>query len=72
MKVFTYSVPCGPHRSKCADHWAKEHVGEGPQPYWTWEPSACTLDEVDSAKFCDVMKGRKGLLLVGRLSFVYW
>ncbi|CAN0339444.1 unnamed protein product, partial [Pylaiella littoralis] len=41
------------------------HEGEGPQPYWAWEPSACKLEEVDAAKFCRVMKGRKGLLFVG-------
>lgn len=54
------------YRSMCADRWAKEHrEGDGPQPYWNWEPSACTLQEVDASKFCQVMKGRKGLLLVG-------
>ncbi|CAM9571411.1 unnamed protein product [Ectocarpus sp. 8 AP-2014] len=34
-------------------------------PYWKWEPSACRLEEVDKAKFCRVMEGRKGLLFAG-------
>jgi len=37
----------------------------GPRPYWAWEPATCSLDSVDEAKFCQVMEGRKGLLLVG-------
>ncbi|CAN0273303.1 unnamed protein product [Pylaiella littoralis] len=52
-------------RSMCGDVWANAHRGEGIQPYWTWEASACTLDEMDAVKFCDVMRGRKGLLFVG-------
>ncbi|CAN0202375.1 unnamed protein product, partial [Laminaria digitata] len=34
-------------------------------PYWKWKPDNCRLDEVDAAKFCIVMEGRKGLLFVG-------
>lgn len=39
-------------------------------PYWKWEPSACRLEEVDEAKFCRVMKGRKGLLFAGESHMV--
>ena len=34
-------------------------------PYWKWKPDNCRLDEVDAAKFCRVMEGRKGILFVG-------
>lgn len=34
-------------------------------PFWKWQPDNCRLEEVDAAKFCDVMEGRKGLLFVG-------
>lgn len=30
-----------------------------------WEPKNCALEAVTSEKFCQVMEGRKGLLLVG-------
>ncbi|CBN79344.1 conserved unknown protein [Ectocarpus siliculosus] len=52
----------------CGKRWSAEHEGEEPvppMPYWKWEPSACRLEEVDEAKFCRVMKGRKGLLFAG-------
>lgn len=56
-----------PRRRRCDAVWEDEdHPGpKVPRPYWSWEPSNCTLDAVDEAKFCRVMEGRKGLLLVG-------
>ncbi|CAB1096144.1 unnamed protein product [Ectocarpus sp. CCAP 1310/34] len=53
---------------RCSERWSAEHDGVGPvppMPYWKWEPSACRLEEVDEAKFCRVMEGRKGLLFAG-------
>ena len=49
----------------CERRWEKDHHGEGPRPYWMWEPLNCWLDELDAAKFCRVMEGRKGLLFAG-------
>lgn len=44
----------------------RDHPGpKVPAPYWAWEPAKCSLDAVDKVKFCGVMEGRKGLLLVG-------
>ena len=51
--------------NRCHDLWAKDHPGGRPRPYWNWEPTNCRLEDIDAAKFCRVMSGRKGLLLVG-------
>ncbi len=50
---------------RCQRVWEREHPGEGPRPYWKWEPSNCKLDELDAAKFCRVMEGRRGILFAG-------
>eukprot|EP00903_Cladosiphon_okamuranus_P013819 g12861.t1 len=47
---------------KCDAVW---NGGERPRPYWEWEPANCSMEAVDELKFCQVMEGRKGLLLVG-------
>eukprot|EP00752_Nemacystus_decipiens_P006289 g5669.t1 len=52
---------------RCDETWNdQDHPGpKVPRPYWEWEPAKCSLEAVDEAKFCRVMKGRKGVLLVG-------
>lgn len=52
--------------NRCNDIWTDKHGEEGPRPYWKWEPRNCRLEEVNAARFCRVMEGRKGLLLVGK------
>lgn len=53
--------------SRCKRTWRRRHPGDEneTQPYWLWEPKNCALEEVTSAKFCQAMEGRKGVLLVG-------
>ncbi|CAN0037514.1 unnamed protein product [Ectocarpus fasciculatus] len=49
----------------CYQTWAEHHGSEEPMPYYTWDAAECSLDDVDEEKFCRVMEGRKGILLVG-------
>ena len=55
---------------RCQNKWdVQDHpVGCDTRPYWAWEPSKCSLDPVNKDKFCKVMEGRKGVLLVGESS----
>ena len=49
--------------NKCKHGW--DDIHDTPQPYWKWEAEDCHLENMDKEKFCRVMNGRKGLLLVG-------
>ncbi|CAM9357325.1 unnamed protein product [Scytosiphon promiscuus] len=49
----------------CDEKWSAEHDEAEIRPYWRWVPANCRLEEVDAARFCRMMEGRKGVLLVG-------
>lgn len=54
-----------PGLNRCSEKWGKLHSSEGKMPYYEWQAEECRLEKVDAAKFCHVMKGRKGILFVG-------